>query len=122
MAQKKSKIADSVSFQCGDKNHTLRLTPSAWIELEDEGLGDVNTLASNLEANPSFKTFATVFASALRGGEKDRSITDEAALEIADELGSAECLDLIGKVVEASFPDAKTDEAGNVKKPAQANK
>ena len=118
----KKKIADSVSFEAADKNWTLRLTPRAWIELEDEGLGDVKTLGGNLEKNPSFKTFAIVFACALRGGEKDYDITSETALDLADELGSAVVLDLVGQVVQASFPDAKGD-AGNVKaKSAQAKK
>lgn len=115
--------SDSVSFEVASeeegqeaKRYTLRLTPSAWIELEDAGLGNVQTLATTLEKEPSFKTFAKVFAAALRGGT-DKSITDEQAMEVADFVGSEGVIKKIGEVVQASFPDAadkaKKGEAGN---------
>lgn len=116
MTQKKPK-ADSVSFEALGERQILRLTPSAWIELEDEGFGDVQALGKTLEEKPSFKTFTKVFAAALRGGMKDLSITDEKALEIADEIGSEQTIKLVGDVVTASFPDAK-EKAGNAKKKA----
>lgn len=124
-----SNKADSVSFDAavGDgpaQRFTLRLTPSAWIELEDAGLGDVQTLATTLEEKPSFKTFAKVFAAALRGGMKDRNLSDETAMEIADEIGSEAVISKIGEVVKASFPEAaaKSNDGEAGKGKAQANK
>lgn len=118
MSDSKSK-ADSVSFDTEAGRKTLRLTPSAWIELEDAGLGDVKTLATSLEGAPSFKTFLSVFAAALRGGMKDKAITDDDALEIADDVGSEAMIRMVGEVVTNAFPDAKEakGKAGNVKKP-----
>lgn len=111
--------SDSVSFDAAGKRQTLRLTPSAWIELEDAGLGDVQTLASSLEAKPSFKTFLAVFAAAMRGGMKDQNISNETALEVADEIGSEAMIRYVGEVVTNAFPEAK-GKAGNGKKPEPA--
>lgn len=118
------KVADAVFFECKpegedkEKRFTLRLTPSAWIELEDAGLGNVQTLVEKLEDNPSFKTFVTVFAAALRGGMKDKGLSDETALDIADEVGSERVISLIGDCVQASFPEtSKIAKAGNGKPP-----
>ena len=114
--------SDSVSFDANGKRQTLRLTPSAWIELEDAGLGDVQTLASSLEAKPSFKTFLAVFAAAMRGGMKDQNISDESALEVADEIGSEAMIRYVGEVVTNAFPDAAKakGKAGNAKMPEPA--
>lgn len=119
------KKADSVGFDALDNRFTLRLVPSSWIALEDDGLGDVKTLAKSLEENPSFKTFMKVFTAALRGGMKgDASITDERATEIADDIGTEALIQYVGEVVTKSFPKAKAakEAAGNGKAPAQAKK
>lgn len=101
-----SQLADSVPFEVDGTRHALRLTPGAWIELEDAGLGDINTLAKNLQAEPSFKTFVAVFAAALRGGAPGTDLTDAQALEIANAVGSSETIALVSKAVEAAFPKA----------------
>lgn len=107
-----SKVADSVSFDVEGERKTLRLTPGAWIELEDAGLGNVKELGQALEAKPSFKTFVKVFAAALRGGT-DRQISDDTALELADKIGSERTITLVGKVVTAAFPEMAKDSEGN---------
>lgn len=117
------KKADSVEFDALDARFTLRLVPSSWIALEDDGLGDVKTLAKTLEENPSFKTFMKVFTAALRGGMKgDDSITDARATEIADDIGTESLIEYVGEVVTKSFPKAKAakEATGNAKTPAQA--
>ncbi len=117
-----SQLADSVSFELGDTRHVLRLTPGAWIELEDLGFGNVNTLAANLQANPSFKTFVAVFAAALRGGAPGSDVSDADALTLADQLGSGETIALVSKVVEAAFPPPPKGAVGNAKKPPAPTK
>jgi hypothetical protein len=114
------KKADSVEFDALDSRHTVRLVPSSWIALEDAGLGDVKTLAAKLEGQPSFKTFMMVFAAGLRGGMKGTDITDERALEIADDIGTERMIEIVGEVVTLSFPKAKAAKEGNGTKPAQA--
>ena len=107
-----TKVADSVDFDVEGKRQTLRLTPSAWIELEDAGLGNVKTLGQTLQDNPSFKTFVKVFAAALRGGT-DRAISDDTALEMADKIGSEKVVALVGETVAAAFPEMGKGEEGN---------
>jgi len=113
--------ADSKSFEAGGKRYTVRFVPSAWIELEDAGLGNVQKVIEVLENDPSFKNFVMIFAAALRGGMKDKEITDETALEVADELGSGSLLEMLTDLIQSSFPE-HMQQAGNVKKPGSAKK
>lgn len=99
-----TQLADSVTFEVEGTRHVLRLTPGAWIELEDAGLGDITELAQSLQAKPSFKVFVAVFAAALRGGAPGSDLTNDQALELANVLGSAETIANVTKAVEVAFP------------------
>lgn len=114
-----TQLADSVAFETEGARRTLRLTPGAWIELEDAELGDINTLAQSLAAKPSFKVFVAVFAAALRGGEPEANVSNDEALALANKLGSAETIALVTKAVEVAFP-ATTAAGGNGKNPKPA--
>ena len=108
-----TKKADSVKFESNGNTHVLRMTPSAWIELEDAGFGNINELAATLKEQPSFKTFVKVFAAGLRGGSPDNPIDDDGAMRIANAIGSEQTIVIVGEAVTASFPMTK-GKAGNV--------
>lgn len=102
--------ADSVSFTAQGKTWTVRLTPGAWIEIEDAGLGNVQDLAKSLQADPSFKKFVRVLEAGLRF--ETPSITPEQAIALADEIGSEETIAVVSQAIQASFPST-AGKAGN---------
>lgn len=114
-----TKLADHAEFTAQGKSWTVRMTPGAWIALEDEGLGDVQELAKSLQASPSFKTFVRVLRAGLRGGGHG-DVTLEKALELADEIGSEGTVTLIMQVIQASFPPAKGRNGEGNDKPPEA--
>ena len=113
-----TQLADSVTFEVEGARHVLRLTPGAWIELEDAGLGDINTLAAALSVNSSFKVFFAVFAAALRGGSPEVAISDDQALALANAIGSQPTILAVTNAVAAAFPkDAEGNGAAKAGKP-----
>lgn len=102
--------ADSASFTAQGKTWTVRMTPGAWIELEDAGLGNVQDLAKSLQGDPSFKKFIRVLEAGLRF--QTPTITPEQALALANEIGSEETIAVVGQAIQASFP-SNSGKAGN---------
>lgn len=111
------KRADFVTFTALGKPWTLRMVPSAWIELEDAGLGTVQQIAAGLQASASFKTLRHILLAGLRF--KHPEVTEEEVVTLADDLGSEAMLAAVTGAIQASFP-AKAPE-GNAPAPETAN-
>lgn len=106
--------ADSARFTAQGKTWTVRMTPGAWIELEDAGLGNVQDLAKSLQGDPSFKKFVRVLEAGLRF--ETPAISSEQALALANEIGSEETIAVVSQAIQASFPST-AGKAGNGTKP-----
>lgn len=106
---------DQIIIKAKGQSWTLRMVPSAWIELEDAGLGNIQEIGSLLQTAMSFRTLRTILAAGLR--HKHPDIADEAVAEIADEIGSEELLMNVAKAIQVSMPTAQKGAAGNAQSP-----
>lgn len=106
-----TKKSDSVTFEAAGKAWTARMVPSAWIELEDAGLGAVQEVAAKLQASASFRTLRRIMLAALR--HKHPDVTEESVAAMADEMGSEALLKVVGDAIKASFPDQPKEGNGD---------
>lgn len=109
-------IGDELVIKAKGKSWTLRMVPSAWIELEDAGLGSIQEIGANLQSAMSFRTLRQIMAAALRW--KQPELTEEDVAALADELGSEAMLTAVTEVIQASFPKSANAAAGNGTKAA----
>lgn len=100
--------SDSVTFEAGGHSYTVRMVPSAWIELEDAGLGNVHEVASSLQKSASFKILLRILHAGLK--HKHAALTADQVAALADEIGSEALLSIVTVAIQSSFPEPK---AGN---------
>lgn len=106
---------DQVIIKAKGQTWTLRMVPSAWIELEDAGLGNIQEIGSLLQTAMSFRTLRSILAAGLRHHHPD--IPDDTIAEIADDIGSEELLMSVAKVIQVSMPKAPKGAGGNAPQP-----
>lgn len=109
---------DHVIIKAKGQSWTLRMVPSAWIELEDAGLGNLQEIGATMQTAMSFRNMIRILLAALRW--KHPEITEEISTEIADEIGSEELLISVTKVIQSSFPKSAKGAGGKAPAPAKA--
>ena len=91
-----------IAFTAGDKAYTLRLSVNAIAEVEgllDAGIADI---VETLRETPKMSTIRAILWGGLREFHPKLSLLD--AGEIIDELGVQETSQLVGRALEAAFP------------------
>lgn len=106
-----TKTSDSMSFEAGGQSWTVRMVPSAWIELEDDGLGNVQEVAASLQKTPSFKLLRRIMHAGLK--HKHPHVTEQQVAELVDEIGSEALLGIVTGSIQNSFPKPKPAPEGN---------
>lgn len=106
-----TKTSDSMSFEAGGQSWTVRMVPSAWIELEDAGLGNVQEVAALLQKTPSFKVLRRIMHAGLK--HKHPHVTEQQVAELVDEIGSEALLGIVTGSIQNSFPKPKPAPEGN---------
>ncbi|MBC7285785.1 GTA-gp10 family protein [Hoeflea sp.] len=106
-------MISGITKQIGGKSETFRMTTRAMMAIEDHfGKGLIDVM-QGLEKGFRVTDLALLISECANdgaGGEITR------ATEIMDEIGVTAAGELLGEVAEAAFPDAKGQQAKNVKR------
>jgi len=105
-------MISGVTKQIGGNSETFRMTTRAMMAIEDHfGKGLVDVM-QGLETGFRITDLATLISEC---GNDGAGVGIERATEIMDEIGVTQSGELIGRVAEAAFPEAKGKPAKNAK-------
>lgn len=112
-----NRLKSEVDVQVGDRTLTLVYAFAALAEIEDRFGKPFIEFAADLDAGLSMKDVPPVFWFGLRRNHPD--ITEAEALELCEQLGVTETLQVIGAAFLAAFPPAEA--AGLANPPVKAD-
>ena len=99
-----------IAFTALGAQHEMRLTTNALVRYQDLAGETLLEGVQALQDKPGdMKRIRRIF---FVGVDRDQTMTEADAGEMIDDLGMKEAGDLIGKAVQAAFPQAEVAEAG----------
>jgi len=107
-----------LTFEVGDQRYTFAFSTNALCQVEDEfELGDISELGDILTGKPSVRTVRKLFRIGLTDCMPD--LTDADAGTLIDDVGGVvPAVELVGRAVQAAFPEAAASGSKGPRKPA----
>lgn len=93
----------AVTVKAGGADHTLRLSTRAMLGLERKYEKPIMEVLQGMETDSSVGRITALFAAVMNDG---RGADEDAALDLIDEIGGMlKAVEVMGKVMDAAFPD-----------------